>query len=109
MRGLYPSSRILRLIYHLPNFLKLFWRLFRDPRVPAYKKILPVIAGLISAAYILFPIDVLPDPYAFIGQLDDATVVLFIMTPAIWVFVRTCPKEIVKEHAHRINSGTSRG
>lgn len=107
MRGPYPSPRILRLIYHLPNFLKLFWRLFRDSRVPAYKKILPVIAGLICFAYILLPFDVLPDPYALIGQLDDTTVVLLIMAPSIWVFVRTCPKEIVKEHAHQINSGVS--
>ena len=109
MRGPQSSLRILRLIHHLPNFLKLFWRLFRDPRVPAYKKILPVIAGLICAAYFIFPFDALPDPYLFIGQLDDTTVILFIMAPTIWGFVRTCPKELVKEHAHEINSGVSRG
>ncbi len=107
MSGQYPSLGILRLIHHLPNFLRLFWRLFRDPRVPAYKKILPVISGVICAAYILLPIDILPDFVAFIGQLDDTTVVLVIMTPTIWGFVRSCPNDIVREHAHQINSGTS--
>ena len=75
--------------------------------MPAYKKILPVVSGLICAAYILLPFDVLPDPYAIIGQLDDTTVVLLIMAPTIWIFVRTCPKDIVKEHAHQLNNRAS--
>ena len=99
--------RILRLIYHLPNFMKLFWKLLRDPKVPIYKKILPVIAGLICFAYVVFPFDILPDPYAFIGQLDDITVVLLIMAPSIWLFVRICPRELVKEYTHQISSRTS--
>ena len=107
MHGQYPPLRLLRLIYHLPNFVKLFWRLFRDPRVPAYKKALPVIAGMICLAYIVFPFDALPDTLAFIGQMDDATVVLLFMVPSIWLFVRICPRELVKEHARQINSGAS--
>jgi len=91
----------------LPNFVKLFWRLFRDSSIPVYKKALPVIAGLICLAYVLFPVDLLPDPYVFIGQLDDATVILFIMAPAIWLFVRLCPKELVKKYAHQINDGAA--
>jgi uncharacterized membrane protein YkvA (DUF1232 family) len=98
--------RILRLIYHLPNFVRLFWRLLRDPRVPIYKKVLPVIAGLICFAYVVFPFDVLPDPYAFVGQLDDVTVILLIMAPSIWLFVRICPRELVKEHTHHISENS---
>jgi uncharacterized membrane protein YkvA (DUF1232 family) len=105
MRGQHSPIQFLRLIYHLPNFVKLFWRLFRDSRVPKYKKIIPVIAGIICLTYILVPFDVLPDPYAFLGQLDDATVVLLIMAPSIWLFVRICPRKLVREHAHQINSG----
>jgi uncharacterized membrane protein YkvA (DUF1232 family) len=87
--------------------MKLFWKLLRDPKVPIYKKILPVIAGLICSAYVVFPFDILPDPYAFIGQLDDITVVLLIMVPSIWLFVRICPRELVKEYTHQISSKTS--
>ena len=106
MRGQYPSTRILQLIYHLPNFAKLFWRLFRDPRVPAYRKALPFFAGIACLAYVVFPFDVLPDfPFNLIGQLDDTTVVMLIMVPTIWLFVRTCPKQLVKEHSRQIDSG----
>lgn len=101
--GQYPSSRILRIIYYLPNFARLSWRLFRDPRIPIYKKAIPFIAGVISIAYLLFPFDVLPDPFAILGQLDDATVCLLIMVPSIWFFIRSCPKDLVREHAHQIS------
>ena len=107
MNGQFTPLRILRLIYHLPNFMKLFWKLLRDPKVPIYKKILPVIAGLICFAYVVFPFDILPDPYAFIGQLDDITVVLLIMVPSIWLFVRICPRELVKEYTQQISGRTS--
>ena len=71
--------------------------------MPAYRKALPVIAGIICLAYIVFPFDTLPDALAFIGQLDDMTVALLIMVPSAWLFVRICPKEIVKEHASVIS------
>ena len=103
MRG---PLNILRIIYHLPNFLRLFWRLFRDPRVPAHKKILPVVAGLLCLVYVVFPFDAFPDwPYIILGQLDDLTVVLFIMAPSIWLFIKICPKDLVREHSKQINSG----
>ena len=74
--------------------------------MPAYKKILPVMAGLICFVYVVFPFDALPDfPYAIIGHLDDTTVVLLIMVPSIWLFIRICPKELVREHTRQINSG----
>ena len=74
--------------------------------MPVYKKALPVIAGLICFGYVIFPFDVLPDwPYAILGHLDDTTVVLLIMAPSIWLFIRVCPKELVREHSRQINSG----
>ena len=105
MPGQYPSPGFLRLIYHLPNFLKLVWRLLRDSRVPAYKKILPSVAGMLCLAYVIVPIDVLPDFLSFLGYLDDLTVVLIVMVPSIWIFVRTCPKEVVKDLTHKISMG----
>jgi len=102
----YPSLGILRFIYHLPNFVKLFWKLLRDPRVPAYRKILPVVAGIISFGYLIFPFDALPDPYVIVGQLDDLAVIALLMVPSIWIFVRICPRELVKEHTHQISKGT---
>ena len=101
MRG---SFQILRLLYHIPNFLRLFWRLFRDSRVPFYKKLLPLTTGLICFVYFIFPFDAFPDwPYAILGHLDDMAVILLIMTPSIWLFIKMCPKELVREYSKQIN------
>lgn len=103
MYGHNSPLRLLRLIYHIPNIIRLLWRLLKDPRVPVYKKFLPVTAGIICLLYIIFPFDVLPDPYPVLGQFDDITIILLLMVPSIWIFIRSCPKDIVKEHASRIN------
>lgn len=95
----------MRIIYYLPNFGRLFWRLFRDPRVSKLRKSIPVLGALISLTYLLFPFDILPDPFAFLGQLDDITVIVLIMVPFIWGFIKACPKDIVREHAHLISVG----
>jgi uncharacterized membrane protein YkvA (DUF1232 family) len=104
--GQYPPNKITRIIYFLPNFLRLFWKLFRDPRVHWYNKAIPVIGGIIALSYILFPIDVLPDFIVFIGQLDDLTVVLLFMAPSVWMFIRSCPKYLVKEYAQQIGNSS---
>lgn len=95
--------RFLKIIYYLPNFIKLFWRLFRDPQVAWYKKAIPILGGLVSITYVIFPFDILPDPFAFIGQFDDTMVVLCIMIPSIYAFIRLCPKDLVRKHAHEIS------
>ena len=106
MYGLFGQQpgRLLRLIYYLPDFLKLFWRLFRDKRVPWYMKAIPIIGGLTCLIYLLFPLDILPDYLAILGQLDDATVIALIMLPCIWAFIRLCPKGVTKEHARKISA-----
>jgi uncharacterized membrane protein YkvA (DUF1232 family) len=62
-----------------PGFWKELWHqaqlvyyLFRDPEVPFYLKLLPVGA----LAYVLFPLDILPDVMPLLGQLDDLTALL---------------------------------
>ena len=100
--GQNQPSKLLRLIYYIPNFVRLAWRLFRDPRIRFYIKAIPIIGAILSLSYIIVPFDMIPDLLLFIGQLDDLTVVLIFMIPSIWIFIRSCPKEIVKEHAHKI-------
>ena len=100
--GQNQPSRLTRIIYYLPNLVRLFLRLFRDSRIPFYKKSIPVIGAILSLSYIILPVDMIPDLLLFIGQLDDLTVVLIFMIPSIWLFIRSCPKELVKEHAHEI-------
>ena len=54
-------------ISELPNFLRLLYGLLTDNRVNSVDKL--VVAGAI--AYILLPIDVIPDFIPFLGEVDD--------------------------------------
>lgn len=51
----------------LPQFLALLWGLMRDSRVDLVDKVL--VAGAI--AYIVTPLDLIPDFIPFLGQVDD--------------------------------------
>ena len=51
----------------LPRFLRLLWGLITDPRVAMVDKLL--VAGAI--AYIVAPIDLIPDFIPFLGEVDD--------------------------------------
>src|SRR3989338_8860322 len=86
-----------QLFYHLPNFLKLFWRLTKDRRVPLRPKLLLIFL----LAYIVMPVDLLPDVLVGLGQVDDLLVLFF----GLRAFVRLCPEEIVREHVQAIAAG----
>lgn len=90
-------QRVVQLFYHLPNFLKLFWRLLKDSRVPVGPKLLLILL----LAYVFAPIDLLPDFLACLGQIDDLVVIFL----GLQAFVRLCPKEIVREHVQMIAAG----
>ncbi len=74
----------------LPNILKLVGRLLLDPRVPRRAKI---TLGL-AAAYVVSPIDLIPDVIPVIGWADDVLLVLF----AIDSLIERAGPEIVDEH-----------
>ncbi len=69
---------------------RLAWRLFTDPRVPILLKLIPALA----VAYLVSPIDFVPDFFPPLGQLDDLAVVLL----ALRLFVELAPPAIVAEH-----------
>lgn len=68
-----------RTVVELARFLadsgRLLWRVARDPRVPWGAK---VVAGG-AMAYVISPIDVIPDFLPGVGQLDD----LFLLARAV--------------------------
>ncbi len=55
---------------------RLAWKLFRDPRISKTTKYL--IPGAVLA-YLLLPIDILPDFIPVLGQLDDLAVIALAM------------------------------
>lgn len=100
------SFRFLRLLLHLPNFVRLAWRLFIDERVPVYRKAILVLAELLAImfaiAYLVNPLDF--DFLPILGRIDDLIVGAFvILVPGAWLFIRLCPEHIVREHVDRIS------
>src|SRR5689334_2467495 len=88
-------ARVFEVLVHLPSFLRLYWRLFRDPRVSIWPK-----AMLVGAlAYVVLPFDLIPDFLPLIGEVDDLVIVL---AAARW-FLGWCPPEVVREHALAID------
>lgn len=88
---------IAKLIWHLPRFIKLYWRLFMDRRVPLYLKLIPVGALL----YFISPIDIIPELISpFFGIVDDVVIVLM----AFKYFIKLSPKDVVAEHVRRLEA-----
>ena len=59
----------------IPNLLRLFRGLVRDPRVPRRSKLLLVV----GVAWVISPIDLLPEFIPVLGPLDDAVVAALIL------------------------------
>lgn len=74
----------------LPNLVKLFKGLIRDPRVPRGSKILLIF----GAAWVISPIDLIPEFIPVLGPLDDAVVAALILRHLL----RTAGREVVAEH-----------
>jgi len=76
----------------VPNLVRLFGGLLRDPRVPLRAKIVVGIASLWLAS----PIDLIPDFVPIAGQLDDAIVAAL----ALRFILRTTDGAVVRQHWH---------
>jgi uncharacterized membrane protein YkvA (DUF1232 family) len=77
------------LLSEIVSNARLAWKLFRDPRVSKATKYL--IPGL-AAAYLLLPIDILPDFIPVLGQLDDVAIIAL----AIKMFINMSPSWLVQ-------------
>jgi uncharacterized membrane protein YkvA (DUF1232 family) len=76
----------------LPNLVRLFKGLVRDPRVPRRSKALLIF----GAAWVASPIDLIPEFIPVLGPLDDAVVAALILRHLL----RTAGREVVAEHWH---------
>jgi uncharacterized membrane protein YkvA (DUF1232 family) len=61
------KKTVMGYIAELPRFLRLLWGLITDPRVAMLDKLL--VAG--AFAYIVAPVDIIPDFIPFLGEVDD--------------------------------------
>ncbi len=71
--------------------IRLIWYLLRDPEVPLYLKVVPLIAVI----YALLPTDFVPDVFPVLGQLDDITALIV----GGKVFIELAPPQVVARYA----------
>ncbi len=74
----------------VPNLAKLLGRLIKDPRVSRRSKAL----AMGTLAYVVSPIDLLPDVIPVVGQVDDVILLVF----ALNHLVRTSGEHVIREH-----------
>ena len=77
-------------ISEIPNFLKLLYGLITDSRVNNIDKL--VVAGAI--AYILMPIDLIPDFIPFLGEVDD----VFLLILALQRLINNAGRAVVSSY-----------
>jgi len=100
--NLSSSSRYLRmgrLVIKLPTYARMVWGILRDPRTPIGLK------GMLAAAlaYVVMPVDLIPDVIPILGQADDLTVLLLVLD----LFIQNAPAEVRAEHTTRARNGTA--
>ena len=84
------NPAVAKAITAVPNLVKLGYRLLRDPRVPTKHK---AFLGA-ALAYIVAPVDLIPDFIPFIGQADDLLILAF----ALNSIFDAAGEVIVQEH-----------
>jgi uncharacterized membrane protein YkvA (DUF1232 family) len=81
---------VLGTIQQLPNYLRLLYGLLRDPRVSVVDKLL--VGG--AVAYIIMPIDLIPDFIPFIGEVDD----VFLLVTALQRLIANAGRAVLLDH-----------
>ena len=77
-------------VNELPRFLKLLWGLITDARVSMVDKLL--VAGAI--AYIVTPVDFIPDFIPFLGEVDD----VYLLVMALRRLLQNAGRTVLLSH-----------
>ncbi len=88
-----------RLVVRLPLYARLVWGIERDARTPIGLKALLAAA----LAYVVLPVDLIPDVVPIFGQADDLTVLLLVLD----LFIQNAPAQVRAEHMERARNGTA--
>ena len=87
------SDRVREYLLLLPDLFALLVRLIRDPRIDGSLK-LQLIA---ASAYVISPIDLLPDFLLPVGLVDDAIAVAFVLSRLTRI-MGDAGEDILREH-----------
>jgi uncharacterized membrane protein YkvA (DUF1232 family) len=86
-----PIAQRVNMIGDFVQHIRLSFKLFLDGRVPIWHKAIPVLA----IAYIISPIDLIPEVLLGVGVVDD----IMLLSLALDGFLRVVPAELMREHA----------
>lgn len=84
-------------IFEIWRSMQLVYRLMLDPRVPFLPKLIVPLVAL----YVISPLDVVPDVFIVLGQLDDIALLFF----GTKLFINACPPDVVLEHRRALGGG----
>lgn len=84
------KARLKSLLMFLPNMVLLLARLVKDRRVPTAEKAL-LVAAII---YVISPLDLIPDVFPFIGQVDD----LYVVALVVLRLINRTDESVVRAH-----------
>lgn len=83
-------SELIDYLMIMPDIAALFYRLFKDRRVPLRIKI--IVGGIIT--YLALPMDIVPDFIPFVGKIDDLALTFY----ALNKIINEVPENIIKEN-----------
>ena len=86
-----------RLVMYLPQFVRVFYRLMKDERVPMLAKLVPWMGVLLMVTPPALELDMIP----IVGELDWLVIAYLTLKVFIWL----CPPDVVREHVSQIGRG----
>ncbi len=84
------KNRLKNALMFLPNMVKLLGKMMADGRVPVAEKALFIGA----IVYVISPLDLIPDIFPFIGQVDD----LYLVAMVLLRLVNRTDEAVVREN-----------
>jgi uncharacterized membrane protein YkvA (DUF1232 family) len=84
------KKTVMGYVGEIPRFLGLLWGLITDPRVAIIDKLL--VAGAI--AYIVAPIDLIPDFIPFLGEVDD----VYLLVMSLRRLIQNAGRSVLLSH-----------
>ncbi|HEY6571402.1 MAG TPA: YkvA family protein [Candidatus Limnocylindrales bacterium] len=75
----FPRDRFTTMLHRLPNYVRLSWRLGRDPMLSKARR----AAVVAAAGYVVSPVDLVPGIVPVLGQLDDLAFALLALRLAL--------------------------
>jgi hypothetical protein len=89
--------KVQKFVLHAPRFIRVFYRLMKDPRVSWLAKIVPLLGLMMLITPPALELDFIP----IIGELDWLLVGYLTLKLFLWM----CPADVVREHVTQVAHG----